>query len=57
MTLKFFLAATLHAAAPHLAFAQKDEPSDQAPKPTLADAQKVVEMISNDMGKLRTYCE
>jgi hypothetical protein len=36
---------------------KKEEPTDQAPKPTLADAQKVVEMISNDMGKLQTYCE
>ncbi len=57
MALKFFLAATLLATAPYVAFAQKDEPTDQAPKPTVADAQKVVQMISNDTGKLQTYCE
>jgi hypothetical protein len=53
MTLKFFLAATLLATPLYVAFAQ----TDQTPKPTLADAQKVVEMISNDTGKLQTYCE
>jgi hypothetical protein len=57
MNLKLLLAATLFAAAPYVAFAQKDEPTDQAPKPTLADAQKVVEMISNDASKLQTYCK
>ena len=55
MNLKLLLAAALFATAPYVALAQKDEP--QAPKPTLADAQKVVEMISNDTGKLQTYCE
>jgi hypothetical protein len=53
MTLKFFLAATLFATAPYVAFAQKD----QTPKATLADAQKVVELISNDKAKLQAYCE
>jgi hypothetical protein len=57
MYLKLLLAATIFATVPIVAFAQKDEPTDQAPKPTVADAQKVVEMISNDMRKLQTYCE
>ena len=57
MNLKLLIAAALFVAAPYVAFAQKDEPTDQAPKPTLADAQKVVEMISNDKSKLQTYCE
>jgi Spy/CpxP family protein refolding chaperone len=53
MTLKFFLAATLLVTALYVAFAQ----TDQTPKPTLEDAQKVVQMISNDTAKLQTYCE
>ena len=57
MSLKLLVVATLFVAVPLVAFAQKDEPTDQAPKPTLADAQKVVEMISNDKSKLQTYCE
>ena len=57
MNLKLLMAATIFAIAPIVALAQKDEPTDQAPKPTLADAQKVVEMISNDKSKLQTYCE
>ena len=57
MNLKLLVVATLFVAVPLVAFAQKDEPTDQAPKPTVADAQKVVQMISNDTGKLQTYCE
>jgi hypothetical protein len=57
MNLKLLLAAALFATAPYVALAQKDEPTDQSPKPTLADAQQVVEMISNDKSKLQTYCE
>ena len=57
MNLKLLVVATLFVAVPLVAVAQKDEPTDQAPKPTLADAQKVVEMISTDTVKLQTYCE
>jgi hypothetical protein len=53
MNLKLLMAATLLATAPYVAFAQKD----QSPKPTLADAQKVVQLISNDESKHQTYCE
>ena len=53
MNLKLLLTATLFATAPYVAFAQ----TDKAPKPTLADAQKVVQIISNDESKLQTYCE
>jgi hypothetical protein len=42
---------------PFLAFAQKEAPGDHALKPTLADAQKVVQTISNDKAKLQAYCE
>jgi hypothetical protein len=57
MNLKLLMAVTIFATAPIVAFAQKDEPTDQAPKPILADAQKVVQMISDDKSKLQTYCE
>jgi hypothetical protein len=51
------MAVTIFATAPIVAFAQNDEPADQAPKPTLADAQKVVQTISSDKTKLQAYCE
>jgi hypothetical protein len=57
MNLKLLPVVTILAAAPFVAFAQKDDPADHAPKPTLADAQKVVQTISNDESKLQTYCE
>jgi hypothetical protein len=56
MNLKLLMAVTIFVTAPIVAFAQ-NEPTDQAPKPTLADAQKVVQMISDDKSKLQTYCE
>jgi hypothetical protein len=49
MTLKFFAAAALIVAVPIVAFAQS--------KPTIEDAQKLVEKIISDMDKLKAYCE
>jgi hypothetical protein len=57
MNLKLLIAVTIFATAPFGAFAQKDAPADHAPRPTLADAQRVVQTISNDKGKLQSYCE
>lgn len=57
MNLKLLMAVTLIAIAPTVAFAQKDDPADPAPKPTLADVQKVVQTISSDKTKLQAYCE
>ena len=57
MTLKLILAVTLTAAAPTVAFAQKDDPVDQAPKPTVEEAQKLVQTISSDKTQLQVYCE
>jgi hypothetical protein len=57
MNLNFLMAVTIFATAPFVAFAQKDAPVDHAPKPTLADAQKVVQTISGDKTKLQAYCE
>ena len=53
MTLKLILAVTLIAVAPTVAFAQKDDPVDQAPKPTVEEAQKLVQTISRDKTKLQ----
>ena len=58
MNVKLLIAVTIFATAPFGAFAQKDAPADHAPRPTLADAQRVVQTISNqcmlsrDMEKL-----
>jgi hypothetical protein len=49
MPLKFLMAAALLVAVPIVAFAQS--------KPTIEDAQKLVEKISSDKGKLKAYCE
>ena len=51
MNLKLLLTVAIFAAAPITGFAQN------APKPTLADAQKLVQAISNDKAKLQDYCE
>ena len=57
MSLKLLMAVTIFAAAPIVAFAQKDDPANHAPKPTLSDAQKVVQTISSDKTKLQAYCD
>jgi hypothetical protein len=54
MKLKLLMAVTMFAIAPIAAFAQKDHPT---PKPTVEDAQKVVQAISSDKNKLQAYCE
>ena len=35
----------------------QEEPANQTPRPTLADVQRLAEMITNDESKLRAYCE
>lgn len=57
MTLKFLVAAALFVAVPIVAFAQSDKPNTQFSKPTIEDAQKLVETISSDKEKLKAYCE
>ena len=57
MSLKLFMAVTIFATVPIVAFAQKDDSANQAPKPTVADAQKLVQTISSDKTKLQAYCE
>ena len=50
MRLKLFMAVTILATAPIATFAQKD---DLPPKPTVEDAQRVVQAISSDKNKLQ----
>jgi hypothetical protein len=57
MRLRLFVAVAIFAAAPIVAFAQKDDPANRPPKPTVEDAQKVVQTISSDKNKLQAYCE
>jgi hypothetical protein len=57
MTFKLFVAAALFVAVPIVAFAQSDKPNAQSSKPTIEDAQKLVETIGGDKDKLKAYCE
>ena len=52
MKLKLVAAISLFAALPVVAQAQSN-----APKPTVADAQKVVQLITGDKAKLKAYCD
>jgi hypothetical protein len=56
MRLKLFVAVTILVTASIAAFAQVDEPENQAP-PTIEDAQELVQTISGDEAKLKAYCE
>jgi len=57
MNIRLLVFVTIFAAAPIVASAQKKALTNQAPKPTLGDAQKVVQTISSDKTKLQAYCE
>jgi hypothetical protein len=57
MNLKLVVVVSLFAAMPTLAYAQKAGPATNAPKPAVAEAQKVVQIISGDKAKLQAYCD
>ena len=57
MNLKLVAAASLFAAIPMVASAQQNPPAGNAPKPTMADVQKLVQTISGDKAKLKAYCD
>ena len=57
MNLKLVMAVSLFAAVPMIAYAQNNDSAEKAPKPTLADAQKLAQMISSDKAKLKAYCD
>jgi hypothetical protein len=57
VTLKFVAAIFAVIAIPALAYGQQGGPPPNVPKPTKADVQKVVQIISSDQTKLRSYCD
>ena len=57
MNLKRVIAVSLFVTVPVIAFAQKDGSTTKAPKPTIAEAQKLVQTISSDKAKLKAYCD
>jgi hypothetical protein len=57
MKLKLVMAVSLFAVTPMIAYAQKPGPAPTAPKPTVADVQKLVQMISGDKAKVKVYCD
>ncbi len=57
MNLKLVIAVGLFAIIPAAASAQTDGADTKVPKPTIADAQKLVQMISSDKAKLKAYCD
>ncbi len=57
MNLKLVMAVSLFVAIPTFAYAQKNAPPPKVPKPTVADVQKVVQMISGDPTKVKAYCD
>ena len=56
MKLKLVAAISALAAIPALAHAQQGGPQPNIPKPTKADVQNVVQIISNDKAKTQAYC-
>src|SRR5215469_1697479 len=56
--MKLKLVAAISALAiPALAYAQQSGPQPNVPKPTKADAQKVVQIITSDKVKTQAYCD
>jgi hypothetical protein len=57
--MKLKLAATIPAlvAAPALVLAQQGGPPPIRPKPTKADIQKVIQIITSDKAKTQAYCD
>ena len=57
MNLKLVVAIAALVAIPALAQAQQGNPPTGAPKPSKADVQKVVQLISDDKTKSQAYCD
>jgi ABC-type transporter Mla subunit MlaD len=57
MKLRLVAVITALVALPVLAHAQQGGPPSNAPEPTKADAQKVVQIITSDKAKTQTYCD
>jgi hypothetical protein len=59
MNLKLVMAISLSlcAAIPAVAYAQQNGSAAKAPRPTMADVQKLVQTISSDKAKVQAYCD
>jgi hypothetical protein len=57
MKLKLAAAISAIAAIPALAHAQQGGPQPNVPKPTKADVQNVVRIVTTDKAKTQTYCD
>jgi len=57
MKLKLVAAISALAAIPALAHAQQGGPQPNIPKPTKADAQNVVQIVTTDKVKTQAYCD
>jgi hypothetical protein len=57
MKLKLVAAISALAAIASLAHAQQGGPQQKIPKPTTADAQNVVQIITSDKVKTQAYCD
>jgi hypothetical protein len=57
MKLKLVAAISALVATPALALAQQGGPPPSGPKPTKADVQKVVQIITSDKAKTQAYCD
>jgi hypothetical protein len=57
MKLKLVAAISALAAIPALAHAQQGGPQPKVPKPTKADAQNVVQIVTSDKAKTQAYCD
>ena len=57
MNFKVILAVSMCTALPVVASAQQNRLAVSAPKPTVADVEKLAQMISGDKVKLKAYCD
>ena len=57
MKLKLIAAISALVATAALAYAQQGAPQPNVPKPTKADVQNVVQIISSDKAKTQDYCD
>ena len=57
LKLVMVISLSLYAAIPAVAYAQQNGPAAKAPKPTMADVQKLVQTISSDKAKVQAYCD
>ena len=57
MKLKLAAAISALAAIPALAHAQQGGPQPNVPKPTKADVQNVVQIVTTDKAKTQAYCD